>query len=40
MVWGMISGDGVSPIVRLDGKVNADVYEKLVKDHVLPVLRY
>lgn len=39
MVWGMISGDGVGPIVRLHGKVNAVVYKQLVKDHVLPVLR-
>ena len=36
MVWGMISGDGVGPLVRLQGKVNAGVY----KDNVLPVLRY
>lgn len=39
MVWGMISGDGVGPIVRLHGKVNAPVYKQLVKNHVLPVLR-
>ena len=39
MVWGMISGDGVGPLVRLQGKVNAGVYKHLVKDHVLPVLR-
>ena len=39
MVWGMISGDGVGPLVRLQGKVNAGVYKQLVKDHVLPVLR-
>ena len=35
----MISGDGVGPLVRLQGKVNAGVYKQLVKDHVLPVLR-
>ena len=39
MVWGMISGDGVGPLVRLQGKVNAGVYKQLVQDHVLPVLR-
>ena len=39
MVWGMISGDGVGPLVRVQGKVNAGVYKQLVKDHVLPVLR-
>ena len=39
MVWGMISGDGVGPLVRLQGKVNVGVYKQLVKNHVLPVLR-
>lgn len=39
MVWGMISGDGLDPLVPLHGKVNAGVYKQLVKDHVLPVLR-
>ena len=39
MVWGMISEDGVGPLVRLQGKVNAGVYKHLVKDHVLPVPR-
>ena len=39
MVWGMISGDGVSLLVRLQGKINAGVYKQLVKDHVLPELR-
>ena len=39
MVWGMISGDGVGPLVRLQGKVNAGIYKQLIKDHVLPVLR-
>ena len=39
MVWGMISGDGVGPLVRLQGKVNAGIYKQLVKDHILPVLR-
>ena len=39
MVWGMISGDGVGPLVWLQGKVNTGVYKQLVKDHVLPVLK-
>ena len=39
MIWGMISGDGVGPLVRLQGKVNAGVYKQHVKDHVLLVLR-
>ena len=40
MVWGMISEDGVGPLVRLQGKVNAGVYKQLIKDHVSPLLRY
>ena len=39
MVWGMISGDGVSSLVQLQGKVTAGVYKQLVKDHAMPVLR-
>ena len=35
MVWGMISGDGVGPLMRLHAKVNVAVYKQLVKDHVL-----
>ena len=31
MVWGMISWDGVGPLVRLQGKVNAGVYKKTCK---------
>ena len=39
MIWGMLSGDDVGPLVRIQGKVNAGVYKQLLKDHVLPVLR-
>ncbi len=39
MVGGMISGDGVDPLVRSNGKVNVAVYKQLAKDHVMPVLR-
>ena len=39
MVWGMISRDGVGPLVQLQGKLNGGVYKQLVKDHVLPVLK-
>ena len=39
MVWGMLSGDSVGPLGRLQGKVNAGVYKQLVKDRVWPVLR-
>jgi len=33
---GMISVDG--PLVRLEGRVNAQVYKKLLQGHVLPVI--
>ena len=39
IVWGSISGDGVGPLVRLQGKVKVGVYKQLVKEYVLPVLR-
>ena len=39
MVWGMISGDVVGPLVRLQRRVKTGVYKQLVKDHVLPELR-
>ena len=35
----MISGDGVGPLVRLQGKVNAGDYKYLVKERILPVLK-
>ena len=37
MVWGMISSSGVGPLIRLHGKVNAEVYKQLLDQHVLPV---
>ena len=39
MVWGMISAKGIWLLVRLHGRVNAAVYKKLAKQHVLSVLR-
>ena len=39
MDWGMICGDGVGPLLRLQGKINTGVYKQVVKDHFLPVLR-
>lgn len=39
MVWGVISSFGVGPLVRLHGKVNADVYKQLLIQHVVPYLR-
>jgi len=40
MVWGMISGNGVGPLIRLHGKVNAYVYKELLKQHVIPALKH
>ena len=39
MAWGMIPGNCVGPLVRLQGKLNTGVYKQLLRDHVLPVLR-
>ena len=39
MVWGMISAEGIGPLVRLHGRVNAAVDKELVKQHGLHVLR-
>lgn len=36
MVWGCLSSYGVGKIVILDGKVNADVYFKLLSDVIIP----
>ena len=35
----MISAEGIGPLVRLHGRVNAAVYKELVKQHVLLVLK-
>lgn len=39
MVWGMFSSEGVGPLVRIIGTVNANVYLNLVQQHVIPPLR-
>ena len=39
MVFGMISTDGIGPVVRLQGKINATVYKEILKKHVVPNLR-
>ena len=39
MVFGMISAAGTGPFVRLHGKINATVYKKILKKHVVPNLR-
>lgn len=38
MVWGMISAAGVGPLVRLYGKVNANVYKQLLDQTVVEYL--
>ena len=39
MVFDMISVAGTGPRVKLHGKINATVYKKIMKLHVLPNLR-
>lgn len=39
MVWGMFSSEGVGPLVRVTGTVDANVYLNLVRQHVIPSLR-
>ena len=39
MVWGMLSAVGVGILVRLNGKINSNVYQYLLHQHdVLPLL--
>ena len=35
MVFDLISASGTGPLVRLHGKINATVYKKILKKHVL-----
>ena len=39
MVWGMFSAAGVGPLIQLHGRVNANVYQNLLRQHVVPPLR-
>lgn len=39
MVWGMFSAAGVGPLVQLHGRVNANVYQNLLQQHMVPYLR-
>ena len=39
MVRGMLSATGVGLLVRLNGKVNANVYQKLLQQDAVPFLR-
>lgn len=38
MVWGMITSDGVGPIVRVDGNINTANYISILTNHLLPFL--
>ena len=39
MVWGMFSSEGVGPLLRINGTVNAKVYRNIVEQQVLPLIR-
>lgn len=39
MVFGMFSGQGTTPLVRLEGRVNAAMYKNMIQDHVAPIIR-
>lgn len=38
MVWGMFSAAGVRPLTQLHDRVNANVYQYLVQQHMIPSL--
>ncbi|KAI5086608.1 hypothetical protein C0J45_23324, partial [Silurus meridionalis] len=38
MVWGMFSAAGVGPFIELHGRVNANVYQNLLQQHMVPSL--
>lgn len=39
MVFGMISWEGTTDLIRLDVKVNGTIYKNLLRDHVIPAIR-
>ena len=39
MVFGMFSSRGTTPLVRLQTRVNAQIYKNIVKDHVVPIIQ-
>ena len=39
MVCGMFSSEGVGPLLRLDGTINATVYRNLLEQHIIPSVR-
>ena len=39
MVFGMFSRQGTMPLVRLQTRVNAQIYKNIVQDHVVPIIQ-
>ena len=39
MVFGMFSSQGTTPLVRLQTRVNAQIYKNIVQDHVVPIIQ-
>ena len=39
MVFGMLSSRGTTPLVRLQTRVNAQIYKNIVQDHVVPIIQ-
>lgn len=38
-VWGSITASGVGPLVRIDGRLNADRYLQILQEHAIPAGR-
>ena len=39
MIFGMFSSPGTTPLVRLQTRVNAQIYKIFVQDHVMPIIQ-
>lgn len=39
MVWGSISSEGVGPLIRLQGNINARVYQNLLRQYAIPYMK-
>ena len=39
MVFGMFSSQGITPLVRLQTRVNAQIYKNIVQDHVALIIQ-
>ena len=39
MVFGMFSSQGTTPLVRLQTRVNAQMYKNIVQDHIVPIIQ-